>query len=344
MNEAMRTHPDRSTKTFILFCGLLGCALLSGAFLPRFVASANSATQLATGAVTLHAARSSQLDLELGGELAGVEKGGTRYIAREDLLALPQVNFTVSGDENFAAPVGVRGVTLEELAKHLGESPQSDLVVAICDDLYRANYSRAYIAAHHPVLVLEINGKPPDGWPQDAETHTSSMGPYMITHEQFMPRFKILSHPDEPQVPWGVVRLEFRNEEKVFGAIAPVGANANSPEVQAGLAIAKQNCFRCHNMDGEGGQKAGRPWLVLSAWATADADYFRGYVHNPRSKNLRAQMPAFPAYDAATLDALRAYFSTFTSLPATPHPTQTGHGAKTPAPAAAVKPAKLDQP
>ncbi|MGA2420204.1 MAG: c-type cytochrome [Candidatus Acidiferrum sp.] len=344
MHEAMHQHLGRGTKTFLLVFGLLAWAFLAGA-LWLVVANAYAAPQYESGSVALHAARSSPLDLEVGGELAGVEKGGTRYISRDDLLALSGVKFTVSGDENFVGPVEVRGVPLEELAKHLGESPQSDLVVAICDDLYRANYSRAYLAAHHPALVLEINGQPPDRWPQDAETQSSSMGPYMITHEHFTPRFKILSHPDEPQVPWGVVRLEFRNEERVFRAIAPVGANANSPEVQAGFAIAKQNCFRCHNKDGEGGQKAGRPWLVLSAWATADADYFRGYVHNPQSKNPRAQMPAFPDYDAPTLDALRAYFSTFTSLPAAaPHPGPEGHGAKTLAPAAAIKPAKADQP
>lgn len=346
MSKALHKFLDRGTAAFLLLRGFLLCGSLvcAGAFLPRFAANANSATQSETGRVALHTAKSSPLDLEVGGELAGVEKGGTRYISREDLLALPQVTFTVSGDENFVAPVEVRGVTLEELAKHLGESPQSDLVIAICDDLYRANYSRAYIAAHHPVLVLEVNGNPPEGWPKYAGDNRSSMGPYMITHEHFTPRFKILSHSDEPQVPWAVVRLEFRNEEKVFGAIAPAGPNANSPEVQAGFAIAKQNCFRCHNMDGQGGQKAGRPWLVLSAWATADADFFRGYVRNPQSKNPRAQMPAFPAYDAATLDALRAYFRTFTSLPATSNPTENRHGVKPPAPAAAVRPAKAGQP
>src|SRR5277367_1924275 len=340
MSKALHRFLDRGTTAFLLVCGFLVCGSLACAYLFHAV----TRVKADSNAVALRTARSSPLDLEVGGALAGVEKGGTRYISREDLLALPQVTLTVSGDENFVAPVEVRGVTLEELAKQLSESPQSDLVVAICDDLYRANYSRAYLAAHYPVLVLEINGNPPEGWPKYAEDNRSSMGPYMITHEHFTPRFKILSHPDEPQVPWGVVRLEFRNEEKVFAAIAPVGANANSPEVQAGFVIAKQSCFRCHNMDGEGGQKAGRPWLVLSAWATADADYFRGYVHDPQSKNPRAQMPAFPAYDAATLDALRAYFSTFTSRPAASHPPQKGPGAKPPGPAAAVKPAKGDQP
>jgi len=288
---------------------------------------AKTAASMDESRITLRPVRSSPLDLEVGGELAGVESGGTRYITREDLLAQPQVTFTVGDDANFAAPVEIRGVTLEELDKHLGKSQQSDLVIAICDDLYRANYSQAYIAAHHPVLVLQINGKPPDGWPKDAEGHGFNMGPYMITHAQFTPRYKILAHADEAQIPWGVVRLEFRNEERIFAAIAPRGANSNSPEVQAGYKIAQQNCFRCHNMGDEGGHKAGHPWLVLSAWATSDPDYFRGYVHNPQAKNPRSQMPAFPEYDAATLNALRAYFSTFTSLsPSAASQTANSHG------------------
>jgi mono/diheme cytochrome c family protein len=304
------------TKFFLVAafstCALLLC--LAGDEM-RVSAAASNRIGDALRGLPLHTSRSDPLDLEVGGELAGVEKGGTRYLSRQDLLALPQMKFTVSDDSNFAAPVEVRGVALEQLAKHLGKSPQSELVVAICDDLYRANYPRAYVTAHHPVLVLEINGQPPDGWPKDHETHGFSMGPYMITHPHFIPGFKILSHVDEPQIPWGVVRLEFREEERVFAVIAPRGADAAAQDVQAGYKIAQQNCFRCHNMGGDGGQKAGHPWLVLSASATTDSDYFRAYVHNPQSKNPSAQMPAFPQYDQATLNALQAYFRTFTALP-----------------------------
>ena len=81
----------------------------------------------------------------------------------------------------------------------------------------------------------------------------------------------------------------------------------------AGYRIAQQKCFRCHNMGREGGQKAGRPWQVLSAWAAASPEYFAAYVRNPQAKNPHAQMPGNPAYDDATLGALRAYFETFAS-------------------------------
>jgi mono/diheme cytochrome c family protein len=83
--------------------------------------------------------------------------------------------------------------------------------------------------------------------------------------------------------------------------------------VQDGYRIAQQNCFRCHNMGREGGHKASRPWLVLSARASASPDYFAVYVRNPLAGNPDAQMSGNPAYDDATTRALVAYFETFTS-------------------------------
>jgi len=221
------------------------------------------------------------------------------------------VSYLVTDDPNFAGPTQVGGVLLGELVQHLSASPQSDLVVAICDDLYRATYPRAYVTEHHPLLVLTINGKGPEGWPKAVEDNSYDMGPYLISHPKFIPSFKILAHSDEAQIPWGVIRIEFRNESRVFGAIAPRGPNAAAPEVQMGYRIAQQNCFRCHNMETEGGQKAGHPWIVLAAWASSTPDYFAAYVHNPKSKNANAQMPGFPSYDQATLKALIAYFRTF---------------------------------
>jgi mono/diheme cytochrome c family protein len=261
--------------------------------------------------IVLRETRSSALDLEIGGDVTGLSAGTIRYLRREDLLKLPQVSYTVTDDPNFKGPTQVSGVSLEELAQHFSASPQSDLIVAICDDLYRANYARAYITAHDPLLVLLIDGRPPEDWPKDSEGHGIGMGPYLISHPVFASRAKVLSQPEEPQIPWGVIRLEFRNEEQVFGAIAPRGPNAKEPAVQDGYHIAQQNCFRCHNMSAEGGQKAGRSWLVLATWANASPEYFAAYVRTPKAKNPHAQMPGSPSYDDATIHALISYFRTF---------------------------------
>ena len=263
--------------------------------------------------VSLNATRRSPSDLEVGAELRGLPPGTTRYVPLSALLALPQVAYTVTDDPTFAGPTKISGVPLEELARLLGAAPESEIVVAICDDKYRGYYPRAYVTAHHPLLVLRVNGQLPPRWPKDPETH-GSMGPYLISHPKFTSNFKILSHADEAQIPWGVVRIEFRDEKAVWGAIAPRGPRAQEPAVQGGYRIAQQNCLRCHNMGGEGGEKSGRPWLVLAAWASASPEYFSAYVRGPKKKNPHAEMPGNPSYDGATIQALRDYFATFISV------------------------------
>ena len=263
--------------------------------------------------VPLHVDRASPSGLEVGGNLAGLPPGTTRYITRDQLLALPQQTYTVTGDPNFSGPTRISGVLLEELVRLLGAAKGSDLVIALSRDQYRAHYPRTYMDAHNPLLVLTVNGRPPADWPKDAEGHGNDMGPYMISHSDFKPSSRVLSHDDEAQIPWGVVGIEFRDEKAVFGSIAPRGLYAADPVVQSGYRIAQQNCFRCHNMGPNGGQKAGHPWMVLSAWATASPEYFAAYVRDPRSKNPQAQMPGNPGYDDTTLSALADYFRTFSS-------------------------------
>jgi len=58
------------------------------------------------------------------------------------------------------------------------------------------------------------------------------MGPYMISNPKFAPQLQDFSHEDEAQIPWGVVRIEFRDEKIVFGAIAPRGPHAQDGDVQ----------------------------------------------------------------------------------------------------------------
>jgi mono/diheme cytochrome c family protein len=261
----------------------------------------------------LRSERESLSDLELSGDLAGQPPGAIRYFTRDDLLRLPQVSYTVTDDTNFTGPTEVSGVLLEDLIQRLSAAPDSDMLVAICSDHYKAYYPQVYLAAHHPFLALKINGQPPAGWPRDSETHGYDMGPYLISHASFKPAFKILSHADYAQIPWGVVRLELRNEKAIYSEIAPRGPQAADELVQAGYRIAEQNCLRCHNMGA--GTKSGRPWLVLSAWSAASPRYFADYVRNPRSRNPHAQMPGNPGYDDPTIGALIDYFRTFLESP-----------------------------
>jgi len=299
-----------STLVFPLLLAFSALALLSFAL----AASPQSSRPI------LHISRSSALDLEIAGDLAGLPPGSIRYLTREDLLTLPLLTYTVSDDANLTTPTRIGGVSLEELRSKLAASPECDMVVAICVDRYRASYPRDYLSAHHPLLVLLIDGHPPDRWPKDSKGLNLDMGPYVISHPKFTPSFKILSHADEPQIPWGVIRLEFRDQQALLDAISPQGPRAQDAPVQVGYKIAQQNCFRCHHLRDAGGQKSGRPWTVLATWAKASPDYFRDYIRDPKSKNPKADMPGFPAYDDATIAALNAYFRTFVEPAASTSP------------------------
>jgi mono/diheme cytochrome c family protein len=257
----------------------------------------------------LHAERSAPGDLEVSGEIAGLPPGTTRYVRYEELLRLPQETYTVSDDSNFQGKTEIQGVALNSLAKILGKSPDDLLIVAICYDHYRTNYPREYMEGHHPLLVLRVNEQLRDHWPPSGKG--GSLGPYLISHPFFKPSFKILSHEDEPQIPFGVTRIELRRESEVFGAIRPGAEWRENESVQEGYVIARQDCFRCHNSGGEGGTMAGRSWLRLAERAANDGARFRQTIRNPASLIIGAKMPAHADYDEATLDALTAYFRTF---------------------------------
>jgi len=183
------------------------------------------------------------------------------------------------------------------------------MVIAICDDKYAAHYPASYVNAHHPLLVLKVNGMEPDQWPLSA--YRLSMAPYMISHPHFKPSFRVLSHEDEAQIPWGVVRIDLRREQAVYVPIEPQGAAAKDPVVQQGYVIASQNCYRCHSRSGEGGQKSKLLWRDLAHEAVTNPTRFDAYVRHPKSIFPQSQMAASPQYDDPTLSALRRYFASF---------------------------------
>lgn len=257
----------------------------------------------------LHRARHASSDLEIGGSLRGVPQGETRFVSYKDLLSLPQESYTVTDDGNFGRTVQISGVPLATLPKWLGARTDAKMVIAIGNDKYAAHYPSSYLSAHHPLLVLKINGKQPAQWPLGVDG--VSLGPYMVSHPNFEPSFQVLSHADEAQVPWGVVRIDLRNEREVYSPIEPQGAAAKSPAVQQGYTIARQNCFRCHSRFGEGGQKSALLWSGVAHEAVTDPKRFDAYVRHPKKINPQSQMAASPQYDDATLRALRLYFSTF---------------------------------
>lgn len=283
------THTSRSLVALLVLCGMTVC---TAAFETEH-------------RLVLQTKRHASSDLEVGGS----PQGETRFVSYTSLLSLPQESYSVTGDANFGTTVQISGVSLENLPGWLGAQNGATMVIAICDDKYAAHYPASYVHAHHPLLVLKVNGREPDHWPLGVDR--LPMGPYMVSHPSFKPSFRVLSHDDEAQVPWGVVRLDLRREQTVYAPIEPQGAAAKDPVVQQGYAIARQNCFRCHSRSGEGGQKSKLLWRDLAQEAVTNPTQFDAYVRNPKNISSPSQMVASPQYDDATLSALRRYFASF---------------------------------
>jgi len=266
-----------------------------------------------TQKLALHENRTSSTDLELSGDVSGSQAYAGMYASYADLLKLPQVTFTVTDDVNFPGKADLGGVSLETVMKVLQVPDKNTLVAAHCEDGYEAHYTEDYRAAHQPFLVLTINGEQPALVKRSGEE--GAYGPYLVSQPKFVPRYKVLSHNEEEQIPNGVIELRFLNEDEVLNAIRPHGKFAdNSPQME-GYKIAKENCFRCHNEGSYGGDKAGITWAVLGKISRKRPKFFRAYISNPQGQSDYAEMPGFPEYDDATLAALTAYFQTIAANP-----------------------------
>ncbi len=291
------THTSRSLVALLVLCGMTVC----------------TAAFEAQHRLVLQTTRHVPSDLEVGGLLQGVPQGETRFVSYKSLLSLPQETYTVTDDPNFGATVQISGVSLAKLPGWLGAQNGASMVIAICDDKYAAHYPASYVHAHHPLLVLKVNDREPDHWPLGVDR--LPMGPYMVSHPSFKPSFQVLSHDDEAQVPWGVMRLDLRREQVVYAPIEPLGEAAKDPVLQQGYAIARQNCFRCHSRSREGGQKSKLLWRDLAQEAVINPTRFDAWVRHPKNINPQSQMAASPEYDDATLSALRRYFASFQEGP-----------------------------
>lgn len=291
--------PRKLAAIFFVLCAIAGAA-----------ASQSQPVKKLTIALTRHA----DDDLEVTGMVAGLSAGAVGYVAYAELVGLPQFTTTIQNDSNFAdqAYRGVRitGIRLEQLAKALGALADSDLIDALCTDRYHSHYPADYIAAHHPIFALKINRERPAQWA--AKAHVYDLGPYFITHANFIPRDKFLTYLEQPQIPENIMRLNFSTIAATYGPITPRGDFPPNSPVAQGFLIAKQNCLRCHFLNDAGGTKSSRDWPSLATRAREQPQFFERYVHDPQSVEPHAHMEGSPTYDDATLDALTAYFRTFT--------------------------------
>jgi mono/diheme cytochrome c family protein len=272
--------------------------LVVGALLVGLAAHAATPARIA-----LEMQRSSPQDLEISGDVPGIPAGASRFLRYSDLSALPQVSFNVKDDSNFDGPVSLSGVPLDALLKVLGLTGSRQLIAALSSDGYEGHYTAEYRAQHHPFLVLKMGGKDPSQWARGADGEV--FAPYFISHPSFTPASHVLAHVEQPQVPIGVVKLRFYDEDV---ALAPLKAGAATGPAAQGYRIAVQSCLRCHRAGDIGGSKSPFGWPQMALIAQGNASAFGKYIVQPNRVNPEATMPANPKYDAATVAAITAYF------------------------------------
>jgi mono/diheme cytochrome c family protein len=253
--------------------------------------------------IALETQRSSPQDLEISGDVPGIPAGASRFVRYADLRALTQVSFKVKDDSNFDGPVALSGVSLDELLKALGMTGSKQLIAALSSDGYEGHYTAEYRAQHHPFLVLKMGDKDPSQWARGPDGEV--FAPYFISHPSFMPAFHVLAHEEQPQVPIGVVKVRFYDED---AALTPLKAAAATGPAAQGYRIAVQSCLRCHSAGDIGGSKSPFGWPQLNLIAQGNASAFGKYIVQPNRVNPEATMPANPKYDAATVAAITAYF------------------------------------
>ncbi len=266
----------------------------------------------------LHRQRKAATDLEVSGLIGGLPHGESRFVTRGFLLSLPRITVHLDQFEDFPAlskpGVMVTGVDLEVLAARLGAAfDDASAMEAICRDGYAAAYPVGYIRFHHPIFVLAIDGLSPHAWA--VKHHAYDAGPYFIAYAHFEPHFRILAHDDRPLEPDQITKLLFSTKEAMYAGIEPREARETPlgvTPVVAGFRIARQNCFRCHNSGEYGGSQSGISWKKLGKIARERPQYFADWVHDPRTIDPQAKMPANLDYDQATLDAITKYFAVVT--------------------------------
>ena len=258
-------------------------------------------------AIELHVEKTSPYDLALTGLFKGVPPGETRYVHWADLRTLPVTKLKLSG-EFVSGEQEVTALDLKTLLKSLPLEANADTLLATCADGYASVYRQEFIETYQPFVVLEINGQGPDHWPPPGLKYNP--GPYVITvSAQRVPAVSTYLDINHKR-PWAVTLIEAANYEKRFASLYSGNGARLSPQAVQGREIWINSCFSCHQGPGAqplGGTKANRPFPVLVAHATYNADYFKGYVRDPKKMMSGAKMEAHPHYTEAQLDALIAF-------------------------------------
>jgi cytochrome c2 len=257
----------------------------------------------------LHRERALPTDLAVTGRLTGVPAGETRYVRWADLRALPATMKMKLDGEFVKGEQEVTALWLADVWAALPKEANADVLLASCTDGYASVFRPDFIKTYRPILVLEINGQGPDKWPPPGLKFNP--GPYVITvSKNIVPAVETYLDVGHKK-PWGTNVIEVAHYADRFKGAYAGKWEGLSARAEAGRQLYINSCTSCHAGPERifGGTKAGRPFEVLAAHATYNAEYFKKYVRAPKSVMPGATMEAHPHYTDEQLAAIIAFIS-----------------------------------
>lgn len=257
----------------------------------------------------LHRERALPTDLAVTGRLTGVPAGETRYVRWADLRALPSTVKMKLDGEFVKGEQEVTALWLADVWAALPTEANADVLLATCTDGYASVYRPEFIKTYRPILILEINGQGPDKWPPPGLKFNP--GPYVITvSKDIVPAVETYLDVGHKK-PWGTNVIEVANYADRFKAAYNGNWAGLSARAEAGRELYIHSCTSCHVGPDKmfGGWKAARPFEVLAAHATYNAEYFKKYVRAPKSVMPGATMEAHPHYTDEQLAAIIAFIA-----------------------------------
>lgn len=259
-------------------------------------------------------------ELVLSGAFADLAPGEKRTLTRATLRALPGV---VTRRERPIPGMDVADLEVLPITALLRAHPlaaNADMLVVRANDRWKSYWSRDFIAAREPWLLVAKDGKTPaEGWSVIKEFQ-EPLAPYLgsasapadgAAWDGYTPAHGMASSSQ-------VVELIAVNEADHFKPYHAGPLEKPAPPVGAGRALFMRNCMNCHQGPGGlGGNLSRRPFMILQTHAAYNADYLRQFVANPKKFMPETIMPAHPQFTPADYAALIAFLK---SVPIEPPP------------------------
>lgn len=251
-------------------------------------------------------------ELTLSGAFAGLAPGGTRIVARAELRALGGVQHRKQRLATGLPEADLEILPIAALLAAYPLAPEADMLVVRANDRWTSYWTRDFLAAREPWLLLAVDGKVPDeGWPK-IPANGEPFAPYHggVLRADEPPGMTYTPHhgvADATQV----VEIVAVNEARHFTPFFSGLLASPSPTVSEGRRLFLANCITCHQgPGGVGGNLSRRPFILLQTHARYNAGYFRGFVANPRQFMPETIMPPHPQFTDADFEALIAFLGT----------------------------------